>query len=269
MSLEKQEINHLNDAVRHVKNSYKSYGITSNICSEAIKHIKERVNHNFADHISNLEINSIALREFQIYEDTCKKEHVDIHLIDKKAQYVQLKATGSLHVPNYAPFFNNTTECSTLSFKANARIDFKGEYTLAIVKPDAYNNAEGIINMIKQSGLKIAKYKGKELKISKQLNMFEVSKFYAVHATKPFFESNCSFMSSGASMIIVLCGEDSVKRYRALMGATNPNDAIENTIRKKYGSNIEHNAVHGSDSLANAQIEIKQFFPELLEDISI
>ena len=130
------------------------------------------------------------------------------------------------------------------------------ELTLSIIKPDAVerNLENEIKQMFKQEGFSILK----EKKI--QMEKSEAEKFYKVHETKPFYNDLCSYLSSGPIVVMVLEKENAVYRNRELMGATNPIDAKEGTIRKKYGVSIDKNSVHGSDSLENAKIEIDFFF---------
>ena len=130
------------------------------------------------------------------------------------------------------------------------------EQTLSIIKPDAVerNLDTEIKQMFKSEGFSILK----EKKI--QIEKSEAEKFYKVHETKPFFNDLCSYLSSGPIVVMVLEKENAVYRNRELMGATNPIDAEEGTIRKKYGVSIDKNSVHGSDSLENAKIEIDFFF---------
>ena len=130
------------------------------------------------------------------------------------------------------------------------------EQTLSIIKPDAVerNLDSEIKQMFRNEGFSILK----EKKI--QIEKSEAEKFYKVHETKPFFNDLCSYLSSGPIVVMVLEKEDAVYRNRELMGATNPIDAKEGTIRKKYGVSIDKNSVHGSDSLENAKIEIDFFF---------
>ena len=132
------------------------------------------------------------------------------------------------------------------------------EQTLSIIKPDAVErNLENEIKEIfKNNGFKIVK----EKKI--QIEKFEAEKFYKVHETKPFYNDLCSYLSSGPIVVMILEKENAVSGNRELMGATNPKDAIDGTIRKKYGISIDKNSVHGSDSLANAKIEIDFFFKD-------
>ena len=132
------------------------------------------------------------------------------------------------------------------------------EQTLSIIKPDAVErNLENEIKEIfKNKGFNILK----EKKI--QIEKSEAEKFYKVHETKPFYSDLCAYLSSGPIVVMVLEKENSVLANRELMGATNPKDAKEGTIRKKYGISIDKNSVHGSDSLENAKIEIDFFFKD-------
>ncbi len=132
------------------------------------------------------------------------------------------------------------------------------EQTLSIIKPDAVErNLEGEIKqMFKNKGFKILK----EKKI--QIEKSEAEKFYKVHETKPFYNDLCEYLSSGPIVAMILQKENAVKGNRELMGATNPKDAEEGTIRKKYGVSIDKNSVHGSDSIDNAKIEIDFFFKD-------
>ena len=132
------------------------------------------------------------------------------------------------------------------------------EQTLSIIKPDAVerNLDSEIKNMFTLNGFKIIK--DKKIKIEK----LEAEKFYKVHETKPFYNDLCEYLSSGPIVVMVLEKENAVLANRELMGATNPNDAAEGTIRKKYGISIDKNSVHGSDSIENAKIEIDFFFQD-------
>ena len=132
------------------------------------------------------------------------------------------------------------------------------EQTLSIIKPDAVerNLDNEIKEMFKNKGFSILK----EKKI--QIEKSEAEKFYKVHETKPFFNDLCAYLSSGPIIVMVLEKENSVLANRELMGATNPVDADEGTIRKKYGISIDKNSVHGSDSVKNAKIEIDFFFKD-------
>ena len=130
------------------------------------------------------------------------------------------------------------------------------EQTLSIIKPDAVerNLDNEIKEMFKNQGFTIVKEK--KIKIEKS----EAEKFYKVHETKPFYNDLCSYLSSGPIVVMVLEKDDAVLANRKLMGATNPKDAEDGTIRKKYGISIDKNSVHGSDSIDNAKIEINFFF---------
>jgi len=133
------------------------------------------------------------------------------------------------------------------------------ERTLCIIKPDAVerNLIGKILQMIEGAGLKI-----KALKML-HLNKKQAEGFYEVHKEKSFFDSLTDYMSSGPIVVAVLEGEDAIKRYRELMGATNPKEAKEGTIRKQFGLDVEKNSVHGSDSQENAVKEIAYFFNKL------
>ena len=135
------------------------------------------------------------------------------------------------------------------------------EQTLSIIKPDAVdrNLDNEIKEMFKSKGFKIVK----EKKI--QIEKSEAEKFYKVHETKPFYNDLCAYLSSGPIVVMILEKENAVLANRELMGATNPKDAVEGTIRKKYGLSIDKNSVHGSDSLENAKIEIGFFFNDQLK----
>jgi nucleoside-diphosphate kinase len=132
------------------------------------------------------------------------------------------------------------------------------EQTLSIIKPDAVerNLDNEIKEIFKKNGFKILKEK--KIKIEKS----EAEQFYKVHETKPFYNDLCSYLSSGPIVVMVLEKDNSVLANRELMGATNPKDAADGTIRKKYGISIDKNSVHGSDSVENAKIEIDFFFKE-------
>ena len=132
------------------------------------------------------------------------------------------------------------------------------EQTLSIIKPDAVerNLENEIKEMFKNNGFNILK----EKKI--QITKSEAEQFYKVHETKPFYNDLCAYLSSGPIVVMILENENAVLRNRDLMGATNPKDAEEGTIRKKYGISIDKNSVHGSDSVENAKIEIDFFFKD-------
>ncbi|MGH7181248.1 MAG: nucleoside-diphosphate kinase [Nitrospiraceae bacterium] len=133
------------------------------------------------------------------------------------------------------------------------------ERTLAIIKPDAVEkHAIGdIIARYEKAGLKPVAIR------MMQFSMSTAEGFYAVHRARPFFGSLCSFMCSGPVVALVLQGENVIKKNRELMGATDPAKAEPGTIRKAHGTNIEFNAVHGSDSPETAKFEIAYFFPEM------
>ena len=130
--------------------------------------------------------------------------------------------------------------------------------TLSIIKPDAVerNLTEEIKSIFKKNGFEIISEK--KIKITKE----EAEKFYIVHQTKPFYGELCNYLSSGPIVVMILQKENAVKGNRQLMGATNPKDAEDGTIRKKYGISIDKNSVHGSDSVENAKIEINFFFKD-------
>ena len=132
------------------------------------------------------------------------------------------------------------------------------EQTLSIINPDAVerNLENEIKEMFKNKGFSILK----EKKI--QIEKIEAEKFYKVHETKPFYNDLCSYLASGPIVVMVLEKQNAVLDNRDLMGATNPKEAKEGTIRKKYGISIDKNSVHGSDSTDNAQIEIDFFFKD-------
>ena len=130
------------------------------------------------------------------------------------------------------------------------------ERTFSMIKPDATdrNLVGSITAMIESSGLRVI--------ASKRIIMTQekAAEFYGVHSERPFFQSLCDFMCSGPIIVQVLEGENAVKKNREIMGATNPEDADEGTIRKVHAVSLEKNSVHGSDSLENAVIEIAHFF---------
>ncbi len=131
--------------------------------------------------------------------------------------------------------------------------------TLSIIKPDAMNAklSGNIIKFIEDKGFKIIAQK--KLK----LNKAQAEAFYAIHKDRPFFEELVKFMLSGPILVQVLEAENAVNFYREVMGSTNPEEAKANTIRKEFGTDIQCNAVHGSDSIENARIEISFFFTQL------
>jgi nucleoside-diphosphate kinase len=133
------------------------------------------------------------------------------------------------------------------------------ERTLAIIKPDAVKKyvMGDIINRYEKARLRPVAIK------MIVMSQAVAQGFYAVHKSRPFFDSLCTFMSSGPAVVLVLEGENAIKKNRELMGATDPAKAEPGTIRKTHGTNIEFNAVHGSDSAETARVEIAYFFPEM------
>ena len=132
------------------------------------------------------------------------------------------------------------------------------EQTLSIIKPDAVerNLIDEIKLIFEKNNLQIKD--NKKIHITKD----EAAEFYKVHQSKPFYNDLCNYLSSGPIVVMILERENAVLLNRKLMGATNPNDAEEGTIRKKYGISIDKNSVHGSDSIENAKIEIDFFFKD-------
>ncbi|MDR1982310.1 MAG: nucleoside-diphosphate kinase [Holosporaceae bacterium] len=131
--------------------------------------------------------------------------------------------------------------------------------TLSIIKPDATaRNLTGSINArLEQAGLRIIAQK------RLQLTRAQAEKFYEVHKEKAFYDSLCEYMSSAPIVVQILSGENAVAKNRDIMGATNPANAEIGTIRRDFGQSIEHNAIHGSDSSENAELEIRFFFSKL------
>ena len=130
------------------------------------------------------------------------------------------------------------------------------EQTLSIIKPDAVERK--LENEIKQ----MCKNAGFNIHKEKKIHKSEAEVFYKIHETKPFYNDLCAYLSSGPIVVMVLGKENAVLGNRELMGATNPKDAKDGTIRKKYGISIDKNSVHGSDSVENAKIEIDFFFKD-------
>ena len=130
------------------------------------------------------------------------------------------------------------------------------EQTLSIIKPDAVerNLGDKIKDIFIKNKLNIIE--SKKIRITKD----EAAEFYKVHQSKPFYNDLCAYLSSGPIIVMILEGENAVLNNRRLMGATNPKDAEEKTIRKLYGISIDKNSVHGSDSILNAKNEIEFFF---------
>lgn len=132
-----------------------------------------------------------------------------------------------------------------------------GEQTFSMVKPEAYPHAKEIIAMYEQNGLKVIQVK--EVQMSKQ----QAQEFYDVHQGRPFYDDLTSYISSGPVVGLILEGDHAVQRVREVMGATNPEKAAPGTIRACFGTNIEKNAVHGSDSVESANKEIQFFFKQI------
>lgn len=132
------------------------------------------------------------------------------------------------------------------------------ERTLAIIKPDAVaeKNVGNIIRMIEESGLAILAIK--KLKLTAE----RAGQFYAVHKEKPFYQELVNYMTSGPIYVLALEAENAIRRWRDLMGATNPAAAAEGTIRKLYGKSVSYNASHGSDAPETARLEVSFFFDE-------
>jgi len=132
------------------------------------------------------------------------------------------------------------------------------ERTFGIVKPDAVaaGHTGKILAMIEENGFKVVGIR------QKRITLAEAEAFYAVHKARPFFASLVKFMSEGPAVVLVLEREDAVKQWRDLMGATNPANAAEGTIRKRFAESIERNAVHGSDAAETAAQEIPFFFSQ-------
>ena len=132
------------------------------------------------------------------------------------------------------------------------------EQTLSIIKPDAVerNLIENIKSIFTKNNLTIKE--DKKIHITKE----EAAEFYKVHQSKPFYDDLCAYLSSGPIVVMILEGENAIVHNRKLMGATDPKNAEENTIRKLYGISIDKNSVHGSDSVENAQKEVNFFFKD-------
>ena len=147
------------------------------------------------------------------------------------------------------------TNSNQLTFEGDRPV-MAATRTFSIIKPDATrrNLTGAVTKMLEDAGLRVI--------ASRRIRMTraQAEGFYAVHKERPFFTDLCTFMTSGPVVVQVLEGEDAVRRNREIMGATNPADAAEGTIRKSYAESIEANSVHGSDSDENAQIEIDFFF---------
>lgn len=141
---------------------------------------------------------------------------------------------------------------------ATANIARVVERTLSIIKPEvvARNQIGAILQHVEQTGLRIVAMR------MLQLDRRQAEGFYDVHRERPFFQSLVQFMTSGPVVVSVLEGDDAIARYRKLMGATDPEQADAGTLRKLFGTNVEHNAVHGSDAPDTARTEVAYFFGE-------
>jgi nucleoside-diphosphate kinase len=130
------------------------------------------------------------------------------------------------------------------------------EKTFAIIKPDAVaaNQTGAILDVVQKGGFRIAGMK------MKRLSQIEAENFYAVHSARPFYAGLVKFMTEGPVVVLVLEAEDAIKKWRDTMGATNPANAAEGTIRKMFATSIERNCVHGSDAPETAAVEIPFFF---------
>lgn len=171
---------------------------------------------------------------------------------------------GEGYVANTDIFFKTNKICS---FTFNLKVTTKDEFTLCIIKPDAVEagHVAQILSILKDNKLRIAKVQihGITVSLEKRVHLKkeEVASLYSAHKQKPFFKDLCKFMSSGDCFAAIICGKHAIQVYRQLMGVTNPLHAQEGTIRKLYGTSINNNAVHGSDSLESARNEIECFFP--------
>jgi|TARA_B110001454_G_C12630729_1_gene396830 nucleoside-diphosphate kinase len=137
------------------------------------------------------------------------------------------------------------------------------QYTLGIIKPNAVSS--GYTGKI-LSKLEDSNFSMEAIRVMR-LNSENAGAFYAVHKERPFFPSLVAFMTSGPIVPVVLQKKDAVSEFRRVIGATDPNEAEDGTIRKLYGVSIEENAIHGSDSSENARIEIEFFFPDFFTSI--
>lgn len=141
--------------------------------------------------------------------------------------------------------------------KNSKKLHTNKEITLAIIKPDAVDEKHSgkIIDLIEQNGFEVLGLE--KINLSKE----RAEKFYEVHKERPFFKDLVKFMSEGPVIVIALSKENAVAEWRNVMGGTNPEKAEAGTIRKLFGTNIQRNATHGSDSVENAKNEVKFFFP--------
>lgn len=174
-------------------------------------------------------------------------------------KFTQIFFIAAVAVAGYAVYqYTYKTPSSSLPIANNetSEIPVAIERTCALIKPDAVlaGHAEQIIEMITANGLTVKQIS------EKQLSKEEAENFYAIHKEKPFFDDLVTFMTSGPIVALELEGEDAIKKWRTLMGSTNPENAAEGTIRKLFGTSVTQNAVHGSDSIENAEIECSQIF---------
>lgn len=162
---------------------------------------------------------------------------------------------SSLIVTAFIFFYLTRKKTSSIAIKQG-----NAEQTLAIIKPDAVaaKNSGKIIDIIEHNGFDIAFMK------KMQLPKEQAEKFYAVHKGKRFYNDLITFMTSNPVIIMILEKENAIKAWRELMGNTNPKNAQESTIRNQFGTNIQANAVHGSDAPETARDEIEIFYPDLL-----
>lgn len=176
----------------------------------------------------------------------------------------KITKSGKNRSAKVSGFFGNH-EIFSVAF--SFEIITKDQFTLSIVKPDAVSggHTSQILEILKNNNLRIATVNihGINSALSKRMRLTDaqVQEFYGIHKKQPFFKQLCDFMTSGDCVVSVICGKNAVEVYRQIMGATNPSNAQEGTIRKLYATSIDHNAVHGSDSVENAKIEIEQMFP--------
>lgn len=159
----------------------------------------------------------------------------------------------------------NETVVAKAEFKA--ALKFTEEYTFAMIKPNAFMHREHIMDIIRSNGLEVASYYEESSKMTiparKVVNITRdtAEKFYIEHKEKPFFDQLCNFITMGPSEVFILKGENAISKYRHIIGATDPKDALPGTIRSIYGKSIDENAVHGSDSAGSAKREIEIHFP--------
>ena len=149
---------------------------------------------------------------------------------------------------------NNITNLNSIDHILNIEYNIIMEHTLGIIKPDAAKHADAIIKMITDSGLQVIKHK------TITMTTDQAQALYEPHKERSFYNQLCTFMISGPIVILEIAGNNAILKYRELMGATNPTDAKEGTIRHKFATNIDNNAVHGSDSAESAAHELAIFW---------